>query len=85
MEVTDFAGYIGAFGLLFSYFQLNRGVWNSRSVIYQVINLVAGVLLVGYSLHKAAYANVLLNGIFCLIALYGLQKIRREYSRRISK
>jgi lipid-A-disaccharide synthase-like uncharacterized protein len=63
--------------VLFAYFQVSRNKWQGRNKIFQVVNALGSMLLLGYSLKLHAYANVALNAIWLLIALttiFGGQK-----------
>lgn len=75
--VVSLMGFLGAGLILWAYFQVSREAWNGRSVRFQLVNLVGAVLLVIYATVLTAYANVVLNGVWVVVALVSLLRARR--------
>lgn len=74
-EVAGFAGMLlilGAYGLS----SLRKIKANSRA--YQVMNLCGSLLLIGYSLILSAWALVVLNVIWAIIAGFALSRMLRR-------
>lgn len=76
--LVEAIGFLGAGLLLLAYFQLSRDHWASRSYHYQLTNVAASLLLVIYSVAKFAYANVLLNSIWLIIAVIAVFALLRS-------
>jgi hypothetical protein len=71
-------GNVGVLMVLAAYFLVSSGRIKSSAPLYQVLNLVGAAILVVYSVVLLAWASVVLNGIWMLIALVWLVKIRRR-------
>lgn len=78
----ELMGWIGSLLLIGAYFQVSRGAWRARSLQYQVCNGLAALLLVVYSWHETAYANVLINAVWLAVGLTALSAIVRLRSLR---
>lgn len=50
----------------------------SDAPAFYIINLVGGVLLIVYALHKTAYANLFINAVWVIIALPPLFRVLRK-------
>jgi len=64
--------YVGAVLVLFAFFNASRGRWSGTSVKYRATNLVGAMILGAYSFYVEAYALVLLNTVWCIVAITGL-------------
>jgi len=65
-------GWIGTVTYLIAYALVSLKKTEGDSVLYQGMNIFAGVLLVIYSLYLKAYATTGLNAVWALIGLYTL-------------
>jgi hypothetical protein len=65
-------GWIGTVTYLIAYTLVSLRKADGDSVLYQGMNIFAGVLLVIYSLYLKAYATTGLNAVWALIGLYTL-------------
>ncbi len=67
-------GWIGAFLVVLAYFLMTIDIINSNDILYNLINLVAGILL-GYRVWlDKNYSNLTLEIVFILIAFINLIK-----------
>jgi len=73
-------GWIGTITYLIAYALVSLKKAEGDSVLYQGMNIFAGVLLVIYSLHLKAYAATGLNAVWALIGLYTLG--RKWFTRK---
>jgi len=67
--LTSAFGYGGAGLILLGYFQVSRGAWKGKGLPFQLTNLCGAVLLLVYALVLTAYANVLLNAVWLVVAV----------------
>jgi hypothetical protein len=74
--VYGILGFGGAVLSLLAYLQVSRGKWHGKSYRFQVSNLLAGAFLIVYGWHTRAYANILLNSVWLIIAIVALGRIR---------
>lgn len=65
-------GNLGVFMVLGAYLLVSSNRIKSISPAYQALNLVGATILIGYSLALAAWASVVLNTAWALIALWAL-------------
>lgn len=68
----------GAILVLLAYFLVSNEKVTSASVPFQLINLVGAGLLTTYALLLQGWSLVALNGIWAVIALVALLRIRRQ-------
>jgi|TARA_B110000908_G_C10265597_1_gene463595 hypothetical protein len=67
-------GWIGAFLVVLAYFLMTIDIINSNDILYNLINLIAGILL-GYRVWlDKNYSNLALEIVFILIAFINLIK-----------
>jgi hypothetical protein len=71
-------GFSGAVLSLFAYFQVSHGRWKGTSFYFQISNAFAAALLIVYGLHTHAYANILLNASWLLIAAVALKRLQHS-------
>ncbi len=77
LEIAGFAGMIlilGAYALL----SLRKIKPTSRT--YQVMNLIGSLFLILYSINLFAWASVVLNVIWAIIAVFALSRMFRRQS-----
>lgn len=84
MILTEVIGVIGGVLILVAFVCNSLGRWKAESLRYEFFSMVGAGLLVYYTLEKNAYANVVLNSIWALVAAYSLvnliqrRKIRKK-------
>lgn len=70
-------GLLGPLFLLGAYALLSSGRLVATSLVYQVLNLLGAGVMVWVGITTNVWSVWVLNGIWCLIALLGLIRIRR--------
>jgi hypothetical protein len=70
-------GFMGAGLILLAYLQVSRGAWKGKSLAFQLVNLFGALALVLYSIALTAYANVLLNVVWLVVAFIALVQLYR--------
>ena len=70
--IIETLGWVGTVTYLIAYTLVSLKKAEGDSVLYQGMNIFAGVLLVIYSLYLKAYATTGLNAVWALIGLYTL-------------
>jgi hypothetical protein len=68
--IIETLGWVGTVTYLIAYALVSLKKTEGDSVLYQGMNIFAGVLLVIYSLYLKAYATTGLNTVWALIGLY---------------
>lgn len=83
-SVYNLVGILGAILILLGFYRTSIGQWQTKSVIYELDNLVGATLLVAYQLHHHAYITVVVNVIWAVIAFRGLASYaeRRRKSQK---
>jgi len=69
MRVNDFIGWISALLIVLAYFLLSNQLTDSKSLMYNGLNLVGGIGLAYRVWLDKNYSNFILEIIFILIAL----------------
>ena len=79
--LIEILGWVGTVTYLFAYALVSLKKAEGDSVLYQGMNIFAGVLLVIYSLYLKAYATTGLNVVWAVIGLYTLGRkwLTRSY------
>ena len=70
--IINILGWTGSILYLFAYALVSLKKTQGDSVLYQGMNIVAGILLVVYTLSLGAYATTGLNVVWVAIGLYTL-------------
>jgi len=70
--IIETLGWVGTITYLIAYALVSLKKTEGDSVLYQGMNIFAGILLVIYSLSLKAYATTGLNAVWALIGLYTL-------------
>lgn len=73
--VIHVVGNLGVLLILGAYLLVSSQRIKPSAPLYQVLNLVGAVILVAYSFAFAAWASVVLNGVWTLIAVWALARI----------
>ena len=68
--IIEIVGWIGTVTYLIAYALVSLKKAEGDSVLYQGMNIFAGVLLVIYSLYLKAYATTGLNAVWAVIGLF---------------
>jgi len=79
--IIEIIGWVGMVLVLIAYGMITAKKVNSKSFLYQALNLVgaAGILVNAY--YNGAYPSVALNLIWGLIAIYGLASAMKIFKR----
>ena len=80
--LIEILGWVGTVTYLIAYALVSLKKTEGDSVLYQGMNIFAGILLVVYSLYLKAYATTGLNAVWALIGLYTLGQRWLTRSRR---
>ena len=70
--VIDILGWTGSILYLLAYALVSAKKTEGDSVVYQGINIFAGIMLVIYTLYLGAYATTGLNAVWVAIGLFTL-------------
>lgn len=70
--LINFLGWTGSILYLLAYALISAKKTEGDSVLYQGMNIVAGVLLIVYTLALGAYATTGLNAVWVAIGLFTL-------------
>jgi hypothetical protein len=70
--LIDILGWIGSILYLLAYVLVSAKKTEGDSLLYQGMNIIAGILLVIYTLALGAYATTGLNAIWIAIGLFTL-------------
>ena len=71
-SVVQILGWAGSVLYLIAYALVSLKKTEGDSVLYQSMNIIAGIMIVIYTLSLKAYATTGLNAIWALIGLYTL-------------
>lgn len=74
--IIHVVGNLGVLLILGAYLLVSSQRLKPSAPLYQILNLVGAVILVAYSISFAAWASVVLNGVWTLIAVWALVRIR---------
>lgn len=78
MQVTSLAG---AVLVLAAYGSHQAGRMESGSYLYQVLNLLGGVLLLAAAITTAQAGLILVEGAWAVVSAYGLVRVVRRRAR----
>ena len=82
--IVDSLGWIGSILLIAGYWLNSRGEINAQSLIYQLLNLIGGILLIVNTVYYGAYPSSAVNIVWVFIGGFYLMKIKKEKkSKRI--
>lgn len=87
MDVFLLFGITGASLILFGFIRVNSGRWGGKSGWYELDNLLGASLIAVYNFHHQAYATLVLNVVWVIVAIKGLESIaaRRARARKRKK
>jgi hypothetical protein len=75
--MAQLAQVLGAVLILAAYAAAQLGVWNQRSRIYLVLNLVGSGVLAVLAWHEEQWGFLLLEAVWALVSLGGLLQVLR--------
>lgn len=70
--ILNAIGWIGSFLVIGAYALNSYQKIKSDSVLFQLMNLVGGILLIANSLYKEAYPFTFINSVWVIIAIAAL-------------
>lgn len=70
-------GWLGAALLVAAYAMVTRGRLAGPDVVYQLMNLVGAVCLLGNTAYLAAWPSAFLNAVWLVIGMGGILQARR--------
>jgi len=73
--VMDVVGWIGSLLIVLMYGLNSYQKIKSDSLPYYLINVIGGICLIMYSVHKGAHPNTFINGVWVLIAIPAIIKL----------
>lgn len=76
--LIEILGWIGSIMLLTAYGLNSYQKINSNSLTFLLLNIIAGLLLVIYTLYKQAYANTFINVVWVIIAIPAVIQFLRK-------
>ena len=79
--LIDILGWIGSLLVVVAYGLNSYQKIKSDSLFFYALNLLGGVFLIVYSVHKAAYANTFVNIVWVVIAIPALIHVIRKKSK----
>jgi len=75
----NIVGACGALFILFGFYRVSIGRWTSKSLWYELDNLVGPLLLIAYQLHHRTYIGAVLNIVWAWVAFRGLRPFAERY------
>jgi hypothetical protein len=75
--MAQLAQVLGAVLILAAYAAAQLGVWNQRSRIYLVLNLVGSAVLAVLAWHEEQWGFLLLEAVWALVSLGGILQVLR--------
>lgn len=81
MDIFLVFGIVGASLILFGFIRVNSGRWNGKSGWYELDNLLGASFIAIYNFHHEAYATLVLNIVWVIVAVKGLESIAARRAR----
>jgi hypothetical protein len=72
--LINIVGWVGSIAVLIAYGLNSYQKLRSDSIIFYSLNLIGGICLVIYTIHKEAYASAFVNIIWVVIAILAVAK-----------
>ena len=72
--LIDLAGWIGALEVILAYLLISFNKLDSKSNIYQLLNLTGGIVLIVNTIYKQAYPSAFVNIVWVVIAAVALMR-----------
>ena len=76
--VLEGIGIIGALAVLIAYAMNSYQKIRSDSIGFYLLNLSGGILLIAYSLYKEAWANMVINVVWVLVAAIAIGRFYKK-------
>ncbi len=76
--VSTAFGLIGASCILLGFYRTSIGKWTGKSFWYELDNLVGASFLIIYQLSIGAYATLVLNVVWVVVAFAGITSIAQR-------
>lgn len=80
--VIEGIGIIGAINVLIAYGLNSYQKLRSDSALFYWLNLTGGILLIVYCFYKEAWANLAINVVWALVALFAIIRTLRAHTKR---
>lgn len=78
MNDVEIAGWLGAILVLVAYYFNTIEILKTKSLSYQLINVIGAALLIYYTYHRGAFASMAVNLIWTFIGLGSLTKMLKR-------
>jgi hypothetical protein len=75
METLEIIGFVGAGLILLGFYRVHIGAWGNTSLLYELDNLAGAAMLAYYSFQRGSYPALVLNVIWVIVALRGLESL----------
>ena len=75
MNDVEICGWLGAVLVLLAYYFNTTEILKTKSLSYQLINVIGAALLIYYTYHRGAFASMAVNLIWTFIGLCSLKSI----------
>jgi hypothetical protein len=72
MKIEILVGWVGAIGLLVSYFLVVFKIWSTEQVTYKLINFISAILLIINAIYIKALPFLLINIIWAIVAFLSI-------------
>lgn len=72
LSFIDSIGLVGAVLVLFGFYRTSVGKWTGKSILYELDNLIGSVLMLIYQYHYHTYITMVINIIWAIVAIRGL-------------
>lgn len=82
---TQVIGYTGATLVLLGFIRVNSGKWDNKSIWYELDNLVGTLMLAIYHFALGAHASLVLNLVWAIAAVNGINSINHRRRLRNKK
>ena len=74
----EIIGWLGSIIIVWAYASVSFKKLSPDSIWYTLSNLIAGILLVIFTLYKEAYPPATVNSIWVIIAFFALMKRKKS-------
>lgn len=78
-------GLVGALLILFGFYRISIGKWTGTSFWYELDNMAGALMVASYQIHYRAYISVVVNIIWAVVALRGLNSFRERRKRKFRR
>ncbi len=85
IQVIDAIGIVGVALIVFGFYRIQIGQWSTRSLWYELDNLVGAALLGFHEFHTEAYISMVLNVLWVFVAIRGITSFVDRYEKHHGK